>query len=125
MERVAIRRLWAVCSILLFAVGLVGCTTNITPPSGPVGTEVCFDPAPFTFVDDVERTPCPWHVWMETPDGESFIEVGETYDKCFDIPAECLVGREYTVTVAGKWSIGCSLYFPYPAAFYGSFVVTE
>jgi len=124
MENVAIRRLWAVCSMLLFAVGLVGCTTNITPPSGPVGTEVCFDPAPFTFVDYQTLQLCPWIVLFELPDEPSF----NPYpifpdDKCFTIPSDYPVG-EYTVAVAGQMGLGCDLTMWVYGA-HGIFTVTE
>ena len=107
----------------LFVVGLVGCTTNITPPSGPIGTEVCFDPAPFRFIDATGSELCGWSVWMEAAD-TSLLEVGTTDDKCFNIPATCSAGLEYTVMVAGKWGPGCAKYFP-DSRLYGSFVVTE
>ena len=70
----------------------------------------------------------PWHVWMEPADANSdqdVLEVGVTHDKCFNIPSACYVGHEYTVTVAGKWGLGCDMYFPWPYTFHGSFTVTE
>jgi hypothetical protein len=125
VEKIAIRRLWTVCSILLFAVGLIGCTTNFTPPSGPVGTEVCFDPAPFTFVDYTSGQLCPWIVLFEIPDEPSF----NPYpifpdDKCFTIPSDYPVG-EYTVAVAGQMGLNCDITLWWPYGAHGIFTVTE
>ena len=125
MEKVAVRRLWTVCSILLFAVGLVGCTTNITPPSGPVGTEVCFDPAPFTFIDPTPPGElCPWIVSFDLPDEPSFRPYPiYTDNTCFTIPSDYPVG-EYNVAVAGQMGLGCDItLWVYGAD--GIFTVTE
>jgi hypothetical protein len=125
MEKVPVRRLWTVCSILLFAVGLVGCTTNITPPSGPVGTEVCFNPAPFTFIDYQTGQLCPWILWFRLPDEPSFRPYPiYTDNKCFTIPSDYPFG-EYTVTVAGQMGLGCDIHFAGQFPLYGSFTVTE
>jgi hypothetical protein len=124
MEKATIRRLWAVCSILLFAVGLVGCTTNITPPSGPVGTEVCFDPAPFTFVAYQTYQLCPWTVLFRFPDEPSFLpDPIPTDDQCFTLPYDYPVG-EYTVAVAGRMGLNCDLIL-WSSGAQGIFTVTE
>ena len=125
VEKVAVRQLWTVCSVLLFAVGLVGCTTNITPPSGPVGTEVCFNPAPFTWIEYETGQLCPWKVWFDLPDEPSFMPSPiSTDNKCFTIPSDYPVG-EYAVTVAGQMGLGCDIHFVWPLDVYGIFTVTE
>lgn len=113
--------------LVVFAAGLIGCTTNITPPSGPVGTEVCFDPAPFTSIDQLSGALCPWDVVLWPDDDLHALPKIYSDDKCFNIPSACLVGHEYTIQVSGRWGLGCDVSFQ-PAQWlsvWGSFVVTE
>jgi hypothetical protein len=73
-------------------VGLSGCSsgpTSINPPSGPVGMEVCFDPAPAQFVSPLGGETCGWYVvvgmaWANPP---SYHPVGYVYENCFEIPS--------------------------------------
>lgn len=139
VEKVANRRLWAVCSVLLFALGLLGCTTNITPPSGPVGTEVCFSPAPFTWFGtdggmEYELFLCPWHVTLTLHRDGSYLHYIPTDGQCFNIPASTeyptpsvvSAGDEFTVEVYGAMGFACEPWFQGSLlSLYGHFVVTE
>ena len=126
------RRLWAFCSIVLIA-ALIGCTTNITPSSGPVGTEICFDPAPIRGDGYVggELITCGWWVYFLSGDtlGSTY-----TYENCVDIPTQFSPGDEISITINGDWGGGLKCewidYYtdiPWVPGYklFGSFVVTE
>jgi hypothetical protein len=122
---------WLFLSILIVA-GLTGCTTNISPPSGPSETRVCFNPAPPTgFGGQLDR--CGWFVELQR-DGERRWS-RYTENQCFTIPSLTFFpGEEISVEVTGDWGqtgFKCGfqkvelpeLLFLYQ--YYGTFLVTE
>lgn len=125
------RKSRALCS-LLTAIALVGCTTNITPPSGPVDTEVCFDPAPITGTQDNpvgEPLPCGWWVYFHSGDT---VVADYTFETCVDIPPEFSPGDEIFIRINGDWGgIKCAYDWfasvPWVPGFtlFGDFVVTD
>ena len=127
MKSIGSRKSRAFCS-LLFVVGLVGCTTNITPPSGPAGTEVCFDPAPIRWpgwVPELGDILCEWGVRLRLDD--NFTLIIHTDDKCFNIPSWYSIGDEITIHVFSGLGFACELNtegVPW-LTLYGSFLVTE
>lgn len=118
------RGLWTFFSIVLVA-GVVGCTTNLTPPSGPPGKEVCFDPAPFTWFG-AEGEFCGWRVALWYDATTSYPGPIFADGNCFTIPTSCSVGDEFLVQVSGATFMGCISFQPlwYLSAF-GHFTVTE
>ena len=121
---------WLFLWILIMA-GLAGCTTDISPPSGPVETEVCFDPAPPTGFNDFLRS-CGWFIELQL-DGTTQ-SWDYTYDQCFTIPSTFSPGDDIFVEVTGDWGstwIKCGfdkLEIPgllYLYQYYGTFLVTE
>lgn len=130
MDTLTTRRSWALGSVFLFAVGLVACTTNITPASGPAGTEVCFEPAPPRYVDF--GTACGWYIDLKL--GETTKSTDYTYNQCFTIPSQFSPDDELLVVVTGDWSgswFGCEEYrYEVPGLldlyqYHGTFLVTE
>ena len=133
METGTAGRWWAFCAIILIAT-LAGCTTNVTPPSGPAGTEVCFDPAPITFPDLYGEIvgDCGWWVDFQSSDEHDHTY---TYERCVTIPPQFLPGDLIFMTVTGDTADGffkCKfvdffqdiLWVP-GFKLFGSFVVTE
>jgi hypothetical protein len=132
MKSISRRKLMAFCW-LLFVIGLLGCTTNITPPSGPAGTEVCFDPAPIAgtqFNPGGDPLPCGWWVYFQSGDtsGSTY-----TWESCVDIPEHFVPGDEIFIRINGDdggikchWVDEFQL-FPWVPGYtlFGSFVVTE
>jgi hypothetical protein len=105
MEKVAIRRLWAVFSVVLIAT-LVGCTTNVTPPSGPVGTEICFAPMPTTKYQEGSGDTiidCGW--WVDFQSGLKVVRT-YTYEECLPVPEDFSPGKELRVAVTGDTGEG-------------------
>ena len=85
------REFFCVGPLLLCLVALSGCSpgpTSIDPPSGPVGTEVCFDPAPPLFETYLGET-CGWfvRVGMDPAVPALYDYVGYVRDNCFEIPS--------------------------------------
>ncbi len=119
---------------LLLAVGLVGCTVNVTPPSGPVDTELCFDPMPRTLYQRGSSGPinCGWWIDFESPGKEVHDYI---YDNCVTLPSDFSAGDEVSITITGDTAqdyFKCHWinYFealPWVPEFksYGSFQVTE
>ena len=123
--------------LILIVGGFIGCTTNITPPSGPVGTEVCFDPAPITLfqLGGDEIYPCGWFVDFESEDDAI---CGYTYETCIQIPSDppyFSPGEEILITITGDTGYGlfkCGFIDFFDDTdwvpgfkLYGSFLVTE
>ncbi len=129
MKTISISRSRGFRSLLLVMV-LAGCTTNITPPSGPAGTEVCFDPAPprSQWVGGA----CGWYIDLKLD--EATVSTDYTYEQCFTIPSQLSPGDELLVEVTGDWSgawFGCEEYkYEVPGLlplyeYFGAFLVTE
>ncbi len=120
--------------LVLLSIALcMGCTTNLTPPSGPVGTEVCFDPAPingWAFGAGDEHIPCGWWVYFDSGDvqGSAY-----TYEPCVEIPEYFAPGDEISIRINGdEGGIKCSWVdvfqrIPWVPGYtlFGSFSVTE
>jgi hypothetical protein len=99
------RRLLAFSSMVLI-VTLVGCTTNVTPPSGPVGTEVCFDPMPTTAYQDGGGHPvidCGW--WVDFQSGLEAVHI-YTYEECLPVPEVFSPGEDLRIAVTGDTAQG-------------------
>ncbi len=129
-------------SSLLLAVllaGICGCSpepTEIDPPSGPVGTQVCFNPTPPRFVGVTGET-CGWYVVLTSHSGyDTAFDRFYTYENCFELPSgEFFAGDVVTVEVHPDWYAGLAAYwcdaaFPQPpldglGVLYGTFLVTE
>ena len=115
---------------ILILLGLAGCTTDVSPPSGPVETEVCFHPAPPTSWDSGGT--CGWFIELQLD--ETTLSYDYTYDRCFTIPSRFSPGDEILVEVTGDWSqpgFKCELYklevpsLLYLYQYHGTFLVTE
>jgi hypothetical protein len=120
---------------VLSAPGLVGCgkTMHIAPLSGPVGTNVCFNPAPPTGFDStLER--CGWFIELQKDGTTQWAEY--TVDQCFTMPSNIgfLPGDEIFVEVTGDWGqIGFECGFQKVEVpellslyqYYGTFLLTE
>ena len=133
MKTRTMRRSW-ILGLILFAAGSVSCTTDITPPSGSVETEICFDPTPITLykTDGYEIYDCGWWVVFRSND-----DVVNTYSResCVNIPAEFFPGDELLITITGDTGYGffkCQWidFFELVPGFpgwklTGSFIVTE
>ena len=94
------RRSWTLSSMVLVAT-LVGCTTNVTPPSGPVGTEICFDPMPLTdYQYGIGDTviDCGW--WVDFQSGLKVVRT-YTWEECLPVPEDFSPGEELRVAVTG------------------------
>jgi hypothetical protein len=103
------RRWWAFYSILV-AAALVGCETTVIPPSGPVGTEICFDPMPNTAYQPGypgEVIDCGWWVEFRGDLQAGFKTVSTyTWEECLPVPDDFLPGDQLRVTVTGDTGYG-------------------
>ena len=120
--------------LILIVAGLIGCTTNIPPPSGPSETEVCFDPAPPTgFGGGGLFDRCGWFIELQV-DGDTRWS-RYTENQCFTIPSLTFFPEEeISVEVTGDWGqIGFKCGFQKVELpellslyqYYGTFLVTE
>ena len=105
MKTRTMSRLW-ILGLILFAAGSVSCTTNVTPPSGPVGTEICFDPMPNTAYqsgggDTV--TDCGW--WVDFQSGLKAVRT-YTREECLPVPEDFSPGEDLRVAVTGDTAQG-------------------
>jgi len=118
--------------LVLIVMGLAGCTTDtdIFPPSGPVETEACFDPAPPTAWDSGGS--CGWFIDLQLEGTRRFSDY--TYNRCFTIPAIFSPGEELLVEVTGDWAwagVKCAYFKREDPTllplyqYYGTFLVTE
>lgn len=99
------RRLLSFCSIVLIAT-LLGCTTNVTPPSGPVGTEICFDPMPSTsyqYGSGDTIIDCGW--WVDFQSGSTAVRT-YSYEECVTVPGDFSPGEDLRVAVTGDLAEG-------------------
>ena len=100
---------------------MVGCTTNIEPPTGPVGTVVTFDPPPSTYFcgpDPLNQ------YWVEMSVGGELRATACITEMSFEIPDTFVPGEEISIKI---WSTqtfyGCGL--TCGDFVNGSFLVTE
>ena len=125
--------------LLVLCLGICGCSpepTNIDPPSGPAGTQVCFNPTPPRFVGVTGGT-CGWYVVLASHSGyDTAFHRFYAYENCFEMtPDEFSAGDVVTVEVHPDWYAGlfaywCDAAFPQPpldrlGVLHGTFIVTE
>ena len=127
MKATPVRQAWEVF-LPFFVVALIGCTTNITPPSGPTGTEVCFDPAPIRLPgwdSELGDILCDWGVRLRS--GDNSAPIIHTDDMCFNIPSAYSVGDEITIHVFSGLGFACELNTEgvQGLSLYGSFIVSD
>lgn len=116
MNRKALIAGAAVFSLLFIG---MGCTTNIEPLSGPIGTEVRFSPAPG---DDF----CGWWIYLYVGNELRWENTEILECPCFTIPDVFVPGEQVRVKVDS------GLYYPplgecviWGPIAWGSFLVTE
>ncbi len=120
------RRTFLALAWILLVVCAVGCKTNVTPPAGPVCTEVCFEPVFFSDCDCSQSV----DLYLDDPPTQSvFHEWTDT--QCMRIPAFLSPGDQLTIRVAGDLAclgLGwgeCGFAYLSETSVFGRFRVTE
>ncbi len=126
---------WCAIGSIVLVAALLGCNTEVIPASGPVGTEVCFDPMPETayqYGGPGGVIDCGW--WVAFQHGLHQVRT-YTWEECIPVPEEFSPGDDLRIVVTGdiaQWYFKCNWidyleFFPGVPGWklHGYFLVTE